>query len=82
MAWANGTRLFRSIIEILYENVEEDEVRRSVYTSLIEEFEELDVNLKELYNETDDPAFDEAFCALYPENCKMEEDGDEEGEEW
>ena len=77
MAWNSGTRLFRQLINILQDNVDDEEVRVEVYREFIDIFESMDCeNLKELYEETDDSAFDTAYVELYPELVK-DDDGDE-----
>jgi hypothetical protein len=77
MSWNAGARLFRHLVEILQDNVDDEKVRVEVYREFIDIFESLDCeNLKELYEETDDPAFDSAYSELYPELLK-DDDGDE-----
>ena len=77
MAWNSGTRLFRQLINILQDNVDDEEVRVEVYREFIDIFKSMDCeNLKELYEETDDLAFDTAYVELYPELVK-DDDGDE-----
>lgn len=76
MGWSSGSRLFSEMIEVLVEKVEDDSVRKDLYTDLIDVFENHDCdNLHECLGEDD--AFDEAWYELYPaEEEEIEEDWD------
>jgi len=78
MAWNSGARLFRNLIDILQDNVDDEEIRGEIYREFIDAFETMDCeNLKELYEQTDDPAFDKAYSDLYPEIIKDEDGSDD-----
>jgi hypothetical protein len=62
MAWNAGSRLFRNLIEVIQDNVDDESVRVEIYREMIDLFETMDCeNLKELYEETDDAAYDTAY---------------------
>ena len=76
MAWNAGSRLFRNLIEVIQDNVDDEEVRVEIYREMIDLFEAMDCeNLKELYEETDDAAYDTAYSELYPD--LKDDDGDD-----
>ena len=76
MAWTAGTRLFRNLIEVIQDNVDDEDIRVEIYREMIDLFEMMDCeNLKDLYEETDDGAYDTAYSELYP-NLK-DDDGDD-----
>ena len=75
MAWNAGSRLFRNLIEVIQDNVDDESVRVEIYREMIDLFETMDCeNLKELYEETDDGAYDTAYSELYPESKDHEYD--------
>lgn len=75
MAWNAGSRLFRNLIEVIQDNVDDESVRVEIYREMIDLFETMDCeNLKELYEETDDAAYDTAYAELYPESKDHEYD--------
>lgn len=82
MSWKGGVRLAHSIIETLLEHVDDDEARFNIYRDLIEILENMDCdNLSDLYDATDDKAFDDAFCDTHPDSsaCSLiDEDEDYE----
>ena len=76
MAWNAGSRLFRNLIEVIQDNVDDEDIRVEIYREMIDLFEMMDCeNLKDLYEETDDGAYDTAYSELYP-NLK-DDDGDD-----
>ena len=76
MAWNAGSRLFRNLIEVIQDNVDDESVRVEIYREMIDLFETMDCeNLKELYEETDDNSYDIAYSELYPD--LKDDDGDD-----
>ena len=76
MGWSAGSRLFRNLIEVIQDNVDDEDIRVEIYREMIDLFEMMDCeNLKDLYEETDDGAYDTAYSELYP-NLK-DDDGDD-----
>lgn len=84
MSWKRGSDLFESIISTLLENVDDDDVRVSIYKDLIEEFENFNCDtLGELLSSTKDKAFIDAFSELHPdEDCYQVNSYDDEEDDW
>jgi hypothetical protein len=71
----------RCVIESLLQHVDDDEARHAVYIDLIEDWERMGCHkLRELFNETDDAAFNDAFCETHPDYdcCKLPGDFEDE----
>ena len=67
MSWKRGSSVFESIIEVTSNIVLDSTIRKDLYLSLIEIFEEADCDtLYELYKTTDDKAFDLAYEEINP----------------
>lgn len=60
MGWASGSRLASELIESFSEIIDDDDLRKQIYASMIESFEKFDCDtLDECCGF--DPAFDEAW---------------------
>lgn len=79
MGWANGSKVFSEIIQVLLETVDSYETRKEIYAGLIEIFEDT-ADCDTLYEcKGEDEAFDKVFNELYPEDdlTDLEEEWDE-----
>lgn len=66
MGWAGGSELLEKVIEVIADNVPEISVRKEMYATLIEEFE--NAGCDTIYEcKGNDDAFDEAFDEFYPD---------------
>ena len=75
MGWGSGSRLFSEIIESLEEADITHEQRKTVYSVLIEKFEDYDCDtLMECLGV--DRAFDEVYRSLYPDEDEEYDDED------
>ena len=78
MGWAGGSHLMREIIDVLNEVGVEDSQKRTIYTKLIEAFQNEDCDtLDECLGE--DKVFDEALRSADPESFSdyFQEDDEE-----
>lgn len=67
MSWSSGSELMDNVIDAM-QAVKDAKVRKTVYASLIEAFEDMDCDT--LYECRDsDPVFAEAYRELHPNDC-------------
>lgn len=66
MGWSSGTKVFRDVVEILKEKIDDFDLRVEMYVDLIDVFSNHDWdNYDEILGE--DEAYDEAFKQLFGE---------------
>lgn len=73
MGWARGSDLMDEIISITQEHVPDPKVRKAMYAGFIAAFEGCDWDTVD-ESMGNDPAFDEAAAAMYPEDFGGKED--------
>ena len=66
MGWASGTYVMGDIIDGLFEDIKDGEVRKQVYKSIIRALETADWDTQDECM-GQDSAFDEALAELHPE---------------
>jgi len=72
MSWKSGSSIFDEIINHLMETVDDDQLRKDIYSGLIEIFENHDCDtLYECQNQ--DEAFDEVWDEMYPPDEEPED---------
>jgi hypothetical protein len=72
MGWSSGSSMFSEIIEFLQETVDDDDLRKDLYTGLIEIFENRDCDtLYECVGQ--DESFDEIWYEMYPQEEDYED---------
>lgn len=66
MGWASGSELAASIIQRIYESVDDEVTRKCLYKTIIDEFENHDCDtMCECLGI--DPLYDQLFNEMYPE---------------
>jgi hypothetical protein len=83
MGWSSGTELMNNIIEIIKEQVNDEIIRRTIYSHMIAVFLDQDWDTEEECLGRD-KAYDVAFYELYPDyeieenDYEFEDDEEEE----